>query len=145
MKFKAVSALFYRGFARAHSLHGLCSIPSQIQLQLTILGDRIKKGENGGVGFNSRLTQSGWGGLNPGYRLGKAPGKELGCWAGSVLCAVQGEGWLSRSGGKRKWAEQAGFGKNGPRPVFIPKNLFHFANFFEFENSFKFKPNLNFK
>jgi hypothetical protein len=38
---------------------------------------------------------------------------------------VQGEGWPVRSGGKRKWAEQAGFRENGPR--LVRKNLFHFC------------------
>jgi hypothetical protein len=44
---------------------------------------------------------------------------------------MEGEGWLSRLGGKRKWANQASFRENNPwLGFFIPKNLFHFTNSF---------------
>jgi hypothetical protein len=54
---------------------------------------------------------------------------------------VKGEGWLSRSGGKRKWAKQAGIGesvvareKAGRHKEIGLRLCFQFINSFVFSN-----------
>jgi hypothetical protein len=125
MKFKAVSTLFYWGFAPAHSWRGIHSISSQIWLQLMILGDRIKRVKTAPLA--STRDQPG----RVGATLTRVSVRVRLWAAGSVVGSARCKGrarWAARvenESGRAGWFQ----GKH-PRLVFIPKNLFHFANFF---------------